>query len=46
MFHEQIEQKRVENATRSGVFLTKFEVFDLAMKYCVECLKLLLKRRI
>ena len=43
--HEQIKQlKRVENATRSGVFFMKFELFDLAMKYCVECLKLLLKK--
>ena len=37
-------EKRVENTTRSGVFLTNFEVFDLVMKHCVECLILLLKR--
>ena len=30
--------KRVENTTRSGVFLTKFEVFGWPMKHCVECL--------
>ena len=29
---------------RSGVFLTNFEVFDVVMKHCVECLTLLLKR--
>ena len=44
MFHEKIKQlRRVENATRSEVFLMKFELFDLAMKYCVECLILLVK---
>ena len=36
--------KRVENTTRSGVFLTNFEVFHLVMKHCVKCLILLLKR--
>ena len=30
--------KRVENTTRSGVFLTNFEVFDSLMKHCGECL--------
>ena len=30
--------------TRSGVFLTNFEVFHLVMKHCVECLILLLKQ--
>ena len=30
--------ERVENTTRSGVFLTNFEVFHLVMKRCVECL--------
>ena len=37
-------EKRVENTTRSWVFLTNFEVFHLAMKHCVECLILLLKQ--
>ena len=31
-------EKRVENTTRSGVFLTNFEVFHLVIKHCVECL--------
>ena len=29
---------------RIGVFLTKFEVFHLVMKHCVECLIFLLKQ--
>ena len=33
-------EKRVENTTRIGVFLTKFEVF----RYCLECLIYLLNR--
>ena len=37
-------EKRVENTTRSGVFLMNFEVFHLVMKRCVECLILLLKQ--
>ena len=37
-------EKRVENTTRSGVFLTNFEVFHLVMKHCVECLIFLLKQ--
>ena len=37
-------EKRVKNTTRSGIFLTKFEVFHLVMKYCVECLILLVKQ--
>ena len=37
-------EKKVENKTRSGVFLTNFEVFYLVMKHCVECLMLLLKQ--
>ena len=36
--------ERVENTTRSGVFLMNFEVFHLVMKRCVECLILLLKQ--
>ena len=31
-------EKRVENTTRSGVFLTKLEVFGQPMKRCLECL--------
>ena len=31
-------EKRVENTTSSGVFLTNFEVFDIVMKHCDECL--------
>ena len=36
-------EKRVGNTTRSGVFLTNFDEFHLAMKYCFECLILLVK---
>ena len=42
MFHHHCDEtlriKRVENTTRSGVFLTNFEVFPQVMKHCVECL--------
>ena len=31
-------KKRVENTTRSRVFLTNFEVFDIGMKHGDECL--------
>ena len=31
-------EKRVGNTTRSGVFLTEFEVFGWPMKHCLECL--------
>ena len=45
VFHHQMNtEKRVENTTRSGVFLTNFEVFHLVMKHCVECLIFLLKQ--
>ena len=37
-------EKRAENTTRSGVFLTKFEVFGQPMKHCLECLIYLLIR--
>ena len=37
-------EKRVENMTHSGVFLTKFEVFGEPMKHSLECLIYLLKR--
>ena len=32
--HISNTEKRVENTTRSGVFLTNFEVFDIVMKQC------------
>ena len=45
MFHHVSNtEKRVENTTRSGVLLTNFEVFDIVMKHCDECLIQLLKR--
>ena len=38
MFHHiSNTEKIVENTTRSGVFLTNFEVFDIVMKRCDEC---------
>jgi len=37
-------KKRVENATRGGVFLMDFEVFGNVGKRCLECLKYLLNR--
>ena len=36
--HISNTEKKVENTTRSGVFLTNFEVFDIAMKHSDECL--------
>ena len=33
-----ITEKRVQNTTRSGLFLAKFEVFGNAMKHCLSCL--------
>ena len=36
--HKSETEKRVENTTRSGVFLTNFEVFDIVMKHCDEFL--------
>ena len=45
MFHHiSNTEKTVENTTRSGVLLTNFEVFDIVMKHCDECLILLLKQ--
>ena len=39
MFHHiSNTEKRVENTTRSGVFFTNFEVFDIVMKHCDESL--------
>ena len=37
-------EKRVENTPRSGIFLTKFEVFGNVMKHGLECLIYLLNR--
>ena len=37
-------KKGVENTTRSGVFLTKFEVIKSPMKHCLEYLIYLLNR--
>ena len=36
--HISNTEKRVENTTRSRVFLMNFEVFDIVMKHCDECL--------
>ena len=45
MFHHISNTvKRVENTTRSRVFLTNMEVFDIVMKHCDECLIQLLKQ--
>ena len=39
MFHHiSNTEKTVENTTRSGVFLTNFEVLDIVMKHCDEYL--------
>ena len=40
VFHRDIQKKkkRVENTTRSGVFLTEFEVFGWPMKHHLKCL--------
>ena len=37
-------EKIVDNTTRSGVFLTKFEVFGYPIKHGLECLIYLLSR--
>ena len=42
--HISNTEKRVENTTRSEVFFTNFEVFDIVMKHCDECLIQLLKQ--
>ena len=39
-------EKGVENTTRSGIFLTNFEVFPLVMKRCVEWVTLFLNQMI
>ena len=45
MFHHVSNtEKRVENTMHSGVFLTNFEVSDIVMKHCGECLIKLLKQ--
>ena len=42
--HISNTEERAENTTRSGVFLPNFEVFDIVMKPCDECLIQLLKQ--
>ena len=37
-------EQRVENMTRSGVFLTNFEVFGNVVKHCLLCLIYLFNR--
>ena len=39
-------EKRVENTTRSGVFLRKFEMFGNMLKHCIKCLLYLLNRNL
>ena len=47
MFHHTSNtDKSVENTTHSAVFLTIFEVFDIVMKHCDECLIYLLNKLI
>ena len=41
---DEMPRSRVDNTTRSGVFLKNFEVFHLVMKHCVECFISLLKQ--
>ena len=41
---DETPRSRVDNTTRSGVFLKNFEEFHLVMKHCVECLISLLKQ--
>ena len=36
--HISNTEKRVENTTHSGVFLTNFKVFDIVMKHSEKCL--------
>ena len=38
-------EKRVENTTHSGVFLTNFKVLGNVIKHCLECLIDLLNRK-
>ena len=38
-------EKRFGNTTRSGVFLTNFEVFGNVVKHCLECLIYLVNRK-
>ena len=42
--HRSNTENRVENTVCSVVFLTNFEVFDIVMKHCDECLIQLLKK--
>ena len=46
MFPFPNTKKRVENTTRSEVFLTKFEVFRNVVKHCFECLKYLVNQNL
>ena len=41
---ETLRRGEFENTTRSGVFLTNFEVFYLLMKHCIKSLTLFLKK--
>ena len=38
--------KRVENKMHNDVFLTNSEVFDIVVKYCLDCLLLLLEKKL
>ena len=37
--------KSVENKMHNDVFLTNSEIFDIVVKYCLECLVLLLEKK-
>ena len=37
--------KRVEYKMHNDVFLTNYEVFDIVVKYCLECSLLLLEKK-
>ena len=39
-------EKRVENTTRSGVFLKRFEVFGNVLKHCIKYLIYLLNQNL
>jgi len=44
VFHQDIQTTKRELKIRSGVLLTRFEVFGWPVKHCLECLIYLLKR--
>ena len=46
MFHHQLKHREesLKYDAQQSLFLTKFEVFHLVMKHCVECLILLIKQ--